>query len=172
MVAGGRALGMIQKQHCVWSVTAVPENTSKARASGFTLYHMRHSLALGPVWPPSQSPEQWTASLASHATPPSRLTATLQTRCYFYSHSHGLKTRKWQNWGLHPGVFYSRSALSCIHCPQLHNCSGHGGSDDKESACSARDLGSTPGSERSPGGGHGNPLQYSCLENSMHRGAW
>ena len=46
------------------------------------------------------------------------------------------------------------------------------GSDDKESACSARDLSSIPGSGRSPGGGNGNPLQCSCLENSMDRGAW
>ena len=36
----------------------------------------------------------------------------------------------------------------------------------------ARDLGSIPGLGRFPGGGHGNPLQYSCLENSMDRGAW
>ena len=35
-----------------------------------------------------------------------------------------------------------------------------------------RDLCSMPGSGRSPGGGHGNPLQYSCLENPMDRGAW
>ena len=35
-----------------------------------------------------------------------------------------------------------------------------------------RDAGVTPGSRRSPGGGHGNPLQYSCLENSTDRGAW
>ena len=35
-----------------------------------------------------------------------------------------------------------------------------------------RDMGSTPGSERSPGVGNGNPLQYSCMENSMDRGAW
>ena len=35
-----------------------------------------------------------------------------------------------------------------------------------------RDVGSTPGSGRSPDGGHGNPLQYSCLENPMDRGAW
>ena len=34
------------------------------------------------------------------------------------------------------------------------------------------DIGLIPGSGRSPGGGHGNPLQYSCLENSMDRGAW
>ena len=35
-----------------------------------------------------------------------------------------------------------------------------------------RDAGSTPGLGRSPGGGHGNQFQYSCLENPMHRGAW
>ena len=35
-----------------------------------------------------------------------------------------------------------------------------------------RDVGLIPGSGRSPGGGHDNPLQYSCLENSMDRGAW
>ena len=35
-----------------------------------------------------------------------------------------------------------------------------------------RDTGSIPGLGRSPGGGHGNPVQYSCLENSMDRGAW
>ena len=35
-----------------------------------------------------------------------------------------------------------------------------------------KDVGSIPGSERSPGGGHGNPFQYSCLENPMDRGAW
>ena len=40
-----------------------------------------------------------------------------------------------------------------------------GGSDSKESSCNAGDLGSIPGFEQSPGGGHGNPLQYSCLEN-------
>ena len=40
-----------------------------------------------------------------------------------------------------------------------------GASDGKESACNAGDLGSIPGLGRSPGGGHGNPLQYSCLEN-------
>ena len=46
---------------------------------------------------------------------------------------------------------------------------------DKESDCSkedAGDLGSIPGSGRSPGGGNGNPLQYSCLENPMDREAW
>ena len=42
----------------------------------------------------------------------------------------------------------------------------------KESACSAGDLGSIPVLGRSPGEGNGNPLQYSCLENPMDRGAW
>ena len=42
----------------------------------------------------------------------------------------------------------------------------------KESICNAGDLGSIPRLGRSPGGGHGNPLKYSCLENSMDRGAW
>ena len=40
-----------------------------------------------------------------------------------------------------------------------------GGSDGKEPACNVGDLGLIPGSGRFPGGGHGNPLQYSCLEN-------
>ena len=40
------------------------------------------------------------------------------------------------------------------------------------SAGDVRDTGSIPGSGRFPGGGRGNPLQYSCLENSMDRGTW
>ena len=47
-----------------------------------------------------------------------------------------------------------------------------GGSDGDESAFSAGDLGSIPGLGRHPGEGNGCPLQYSCLENSMNRGAW
>ena len=45
-------------------------------------------------------------------------------------------------------------------------------SDHKESACNAGDLGSVPWSGRSPGGGTGSPLQYSCLKSPMDRGAW
>ena len=52
------------------------------------------------------------------------------------------------------------------HRPLLRWLSG------KEFACSAGDVGSTPGLGRSPGEGNSNPLQYSCLENSMVRGAW
>ena len=47
-----------------------------------------------------------------------------------------------------------------------------GGSDGKQFACNMGDLGLIPGLGRSPGGGYGNPLQYSCLENPMVRGAW
>ena len=53
--------------------------------------------------------------------------------------------------------------------PVYHNFPG--GSDGKASAYSAGDLGSIPGSGRSSGEGNGNPLQYSCLENPMDRGA-
>ena len=47
-----------------------------------------------------------------------------------------------------------------------------GGLEVKASACNAGNLGSTPGSGRSPGEGNGNPLQYSCLENPTDGGAW
>ena len=52
------------------------------------------------------------------------------------------------------------------HCLTFSECmSFPGGSDSKEPACNVGDLGSVPGLGRSPGGGHGNPLQYSHLEN-------
>ena len=62
--------------------------------------------------------------------------------------------------------------LSTGVCSRLKAWGFPGGSDGKESACSARDPDSIPGSGRSPGEGNSNPLQYSCLENSMNRGAW
>ena len=68
-------------------------------------------------------------------------------------------------------------------CPMGRNPAGRGSeylnnniipgsSDGKESFCSAGDLGSISGLRRCPGGGNGNPLQHSCLENPMERGAW
>ena len=60
------------------------------------------------------------------------------------------------------GLIYLIDAIPCI----LHNSVG------KESACNAGDAVSIPGSGRSPGEGSGNPLQYSCLENPMDKGAW
>ena len=60
------------------------------------------------------------------------------------------------NFDLHC-IVYANNNLNLI--PQCQS------SDGKESACSEGDLGSVPELGRSPGGGHGNPLQYSCLEN-------
>ena len=54
----------------------------------------------------------------------------------------------------------------------LYDSGNPGGSDGKVSACNIGDPGSIPGFGRSRGEGHGNPLQHSCLENSIHRGAW
>ena len=60
-------------------------------------------------------------------------------------------------------------SFSSLNHPSFHF---PGGSEDKASACNAGDPGSIPGLGRSPGEGNGNPLQYSCLENPMDRGAW
>ena len=54
----------------------------------------------------------------------------------------------------------------------LWHSSFPGGSDGRESACNVGDPGLIPGSGRSPGEGNGSPFPYSCLENSMDRGAW
>ena len=54
----------------------------------------------------------------------------------------------------------------------IHMMSFPGGSDGKESTCNVGDPGSTSGLGRSPGEGHGNPFQYSCLEHSLDRRAW
>ena len=68
---------------------------------------------------------------------------------------------------------FRSSALLCGFTDNLGNfylCEGFlGGSDGRESACNAGDLGSILGLGRSSGEGNGNPLQYSCLENSMDR---
>ena len=58
-------------------------------------------------------------------------------------------------------------SLACSRTPSFPY-----GSDGKEFACNMGDLGLIPELGRSPGGGHGNPLQYSCLENSMDKRAW
>ena len=75
---------------------------------------------------------------------------TLSTPCYPRKHLHPLAL-KW------------------------HSCSAGGlprRLSGKESTCQAGDTGSASGSGRSPGGGNGNPLPYSCLENPMNRGTW
>ena len=73
--------------------------------------------------------------------------------------------RAW--WASIYGVAQSRTRLK-----QLSSSSSSSGSDGKESACSAGDSGLIPESRRTPGEKNGYPLQYSCLGNSMVRGAW
>ena len=69
-------------------------------------------------------------------------------------------------------VFYVKHWLGKIKRPSFNRArSFPSGSDGKESACNAGGLGSITGSRRFPGEGNGHPLQYSCLENSLDRGA-
>ena len=72
---------------------------------------------------------------------------------------------------------YVLKILIVFHCKIYWNIVSSsvifpGGSEGKESACNAGDLGSIPGLRNSPGEGNCNPLQYSCLENSMNSRAW
>ena len=67
-------------------------------------------------------------------------------------------------------VRYLKHCIVCYSC-DFSFITFPGGSDDKASVYNAEDLGSIPGWGRSPGEGNGNPLQYSCLENPMDRGA-
>ena len=147
---------------------------------------------VGPIWEPSggaqseapdvpPGPARWDTQEAHQAGCP-QLEATLA------QHRACLRT-SWDGWGvgerssLCPGRC-PRTCVwgTCILCPVLQMLCLYGllfphpgfpgGSDGKESACHAEDPGATPGSGRSPGEGHGNPLQYPCLENPMGRGAW
>ena len=75
-------------------------------------------------------------------------------------------------WTEEPGGLQSLGHKLLDMTEQLTLWRYSGGTDNKESACNVRDLGSIPGSGRCPGEENGNPLQYSCLGNSMDRGAW
>ena len=78
-------------------------------------------------------------------------------------------TTQWWEYALVVTKMGRKSKKAYIY---MYICSFPGGSEDKASACNAGDPGSIPGLGRSPGEGNGNPLQYSCLENPMDRGAW
>ena len=65
-----------------------------------------------------------------------------------------------------------RERIYCVSFTSAYIMAFPGGSDSKESACSAGDMGLIPGLGRSPREGNGNPLQYPCLENPMDGGAW
>ena len=85
---------------------------------------------------------------------------------------------------MHSNTIHNSQRMYTIQCPSIDEwikkrCYIHtteyrrdfpGGSDGKASIYNAGDLGSIPGSGRSPGEGNGNPLQHSCLENPMDRG--
>ena len=70
----------------------------------------------------------------------------------------------------------NKSYVNVISLSRIFYCTIlKGGASGKKPTCQCRrykSLGLIPRSGRSPGGGHGNPLQYSCLENPMDRGAW
>ena len=83
------------------------------------------------------------------------LSYSLESESFYKRKSQGLLLRPAANW-MRP--------ITLLGLP--------GGSDGKESACNAGDPGLMPELGRSTGEGNGNPLQYSCLENPMDRGAW
>ena len=88
--------------------------------------------------------------------------------CFIYLHMDYLMSH-FSYW---PSTSPERSSgWSSLQCPS-YNLKFPGGLHGKESACNAGDLGLIPRSGRSPGEGNGDPLQYSCLENAMDRGAW
>ena len=82
----------------------------------------------------------------------------------------------WPNWIkkilLHHAKYLKRSSGVLQFDLTDYSLDFPGGSDGKESACNAGNLGLIPGSGKSPGEGDGYPLQYSCLENAMDRRAW
>ena len=83
------------------------------------------------------------------------------------------KAKKWEKIHTRMNIFHLVSNQNTNLCICIYIYMGFsGGSDDKETACNAGDPGLISRSGRSPGEGHGNPLQYSCLKNPMDRGAW
>ena len=102
----------------------------------------------------------------------------LETSAWKYTHKH---LRGLSMWDMHPQI--DQRPHIPKHTPRMNSEISHpgyisvylgfpSGLHGKKSACNAGDPGSILGLERSPGEGNGNPLQYSCLENPMDRGAW
>ena len=85
----------------------------------------------------------------------------------------GIHPKKLESGSLsHICIPYSPGQRSCRICTLPQGQGLPGGSEGKASAYNGGDLGSIPGSGRSPGEGNGNPLQYSCQEIPMDGGAW
>ena len=102
---------------------------------------------------------QWSCRLVPPSTIPRTLGDTMMMQTLFFPQGIQLRETFVVWWAAH------------IQC-NLHYSGFPGGSDSKEFAYNAGALGFIPGLGRSPEGGYGNPLQYSCLENAMNRGAW
>ena len=93
------------------------------------------------------------------------LCKTCRRALFFY------ELRYLETWNLKPRLLaWGKPSTSFLSFLEILGFPG--GSDGKESACNAGDLSLIPGWGRSPGEGHGNPLQCSCLENPIDRGAW
>ena len=115
-----------------------------------------------PVWPPGSEPSDHQSSLSAEAE---RAT----TSCFQTSQNQSTSLGLW----LKLSFFIVSQRRSYSFEPGYIFWLGFpGGSAVKNSTINAGDLGSLPGSRRSPGEGNGNPLQYSCLENPTDRGAW
>ena len=94
------------------------------------------------------------------------LSADPDTRGFSFIHSASI-------YHIHTSYMASLEAQTVEHLSVMQEtCVQSLGQEDPADAGNLRDLGLIPGSGRSPRGGHGNPLQYSHLKNSMDRGAW
>ena len=116
-------------------------------------------------------------SSARIPSPPLALFIVMLPKVRLTSHcrmsgSRWVITPSWLSRSLKSVLFFCVFSSSVCSCYLFLICDFASGSDNKESAYNVEDLGLIPGLGRSPGGGNGNPFQYSCLENPMDRGTW
>ena len=107
--------------------------------------------------------------MATHSIVSLGKSLNLPSAVFTLVNSHSNST--YLGWAAIYGVAQSRTRLKRLSSSSSLIWGFPGGSNDKESTCNARGLASIPGWGRSPGEEKGNPLQYSCLENSTDRGA-
>ena len=97
----------------------------------------------------------------------SRKTEAVESGVHFERLNKGKELTRWEI-NFRGSLTFLRVSWTLVAFVPDHPCS----SDGKQSACSAGDPGSSPRLGQSPGEGNSNPLQFSCLENPMNRGAW